>query len=86
MTEYLMAPPPTGREIRQARIDRGMSIAELARAAGVTWRTVHNVEMGHHTPHGATIRQIVSALNAVEPLPAIKGRVAGDNDVSPEKK
>lgn len=46
------------------RIDRRMSIAELAAAAGITGSQLYKIEKGLHQPRMATIRRLADALHA----------------------
>jgi predicted transcriptional regulator len=56
---------PTGEQIRAARAMLGWSVSELARQAGVSWRTVQRAEAaGASVPrmHIATIEKLQRAL------------------------
>jgi transcriptional regulator with XRE-family HTH domain len=48
--------------LRQQRIERLWSQAELARRSGVAVRTIVNIETGQRLPRLLTMRRIASAL------------------------
>ncbi len=52
--------------LREARAARVMTIRELAEAAGVSTRTIVQVEAGQIVPRFATLKKIAAALG-VEP-------------------
>ena len=52
--------------LREARAARVMTIRELAAAAGVSTRTIVQVETGQIVPRFATLKKIAAALG-VEP-------------------
>ena len=52
----------TGKRLREARIERLMSISELAKAADVTYITILNIEKGV-TLQSRKLEQIAEALN-----------------------
>jgi transcriptional regulator with XRE-family HTH domain len=55
--------------VRAARKLRGLSVAELADAAGLTKTTVYRIEAGQHLPQMRTARRLADALGvAVESL------------------
>ena len=70
MTANPMA-PPTGAEIRQARLDRGLTIQKLARLAKVRWVTLRDWEEGRRAPRFDTMRRVIEALNQQAALPGI---------------
>lgn len=51
-----------GQLLRDARIDRGMSMVALAKAANVSRTTVYNVEMGFTQPEALTLHAMFNAL------------------------
>jgi transcriptional regulator with XRE-family HTH domain len=57
-----------GAQVRQARKQRGMTVQELADAAGVAKNTVTGVELGRNTRPG-NLRAVLDALG-IEPLVA----------------
>lgn len=54
---------PTGKELRNARLDRGMTQNDLAEDAGVSQPLIARIENGDVDPRLDTIHQIVVALN-----------------------
>ena len=50
------------RSLRDWRIDKLLSGRELARAAGVTHKTLIDLELGRRTPTFATMRRISEVL------------------------
>jgi transcriptional regulator with XRE-family HTH domain len=56
---------------RELRLDRVLSIEELAAKAGVSKNTVWNLESGTGRAHAQSIRKIAAALD-VEPRELIK--------------
>ena len=48
--------------LRAWRLDRLLSVRELARRSGVTAKTVVDLEYGRRTPHYETMRQLCAAL------------------------
>jgi transcriptional regulator with XRE-family HTH domain len=48
--------------LARLRFERGLSRPALARAAGVSERTIFRVEHGQALPHGATIGALAAAL------------------------
>jgi DNA-binding XRE family transcriptional regulator len=48
------------------RRDAGLSQVELARRAGVRPETLNRIERGRTTPDFATVRKLVTAMNAAE--------------------
>jgi len=51
-----------GAKLAQARAERGWSLAELARRAGVSTASVHKIEKSGMTPTIATLMKIAAAL------------------------
>lgn len=78
---YLRTEPVTrntpGARIRNARLRKNMSIADLAKAARLSERTISDIENDKHTPSPRTIKSIAAALN----LPIYH---AGGYDLLPE--
>ena len=60
----LGAPVDLGAVIRAMRLRRGMTQAEVARAAGVTQATIARWESGDTVPSGATLHTVAYALGA----------------------
>lgn len=52
------------RSLREWRIARLMSVRDLARAAGISTKTVTQLEYGRHRPTFATMRKVAAALEA----------------------
>lgn len=52
----------TAARLRTAREIKGLSVAELATAAGVTKTTVYRIEAGTHAPQMSTARALAAAL------------------------
>lgn len=61
----------TGRDLKKARVDRGLGMRELARLAKVSVGTISAAESGKFKPRGATIRKLVAAMKWVEKLPEL---------------
>lgn len=61
-----------GKAIRQARLEQGMTQTELADKAGVTRRTVSNIEIGATTGQ-ARVRQVLCEALGIDPARAIAG-------------
>jgi transcriptional regulator with XRE-family HTH domain len=51
-------------EVRRSRL---MSLRELAGKAGVTTKTINDIELGRTTPALSTIRKLVEALD-IDPM------------------
>ncbi|MPY38782.1 helix-turn-helix transcriptional regulator, partial [Streptomyces phyllanthi] len=61
--------PPVGARIRQARLERGMSLRALAREIGVSASLVSQIETGKSQPSVSTLYAITTALSiSVEAL------------------
>ncbi len=56
------AVPPVGARIRQARLERGMSLRALAREIGVSPSLVSQIETGKSQPSVSTLYAITTAL------------------------
>lgn len=54
--------PPVGARIRQARLERGMSLRALAREVGVSASLVSQIETGKSQPSVSTLYAITTAL------------------------
>lgn len=67
--------------LREARLARTLSQRDLARMAGVTAKTVIDVELGRQEPRLRTIRQIAAALG-VEPTEVDEFRRAIEEKVA----
>lgn len=63
--------PPTGDEIKAARLARDLSIQKLAELAGVQWRTLRDWEAGRRAPRYETMKRIIEAINQTKPLPRL---------------
>lgn len=61
--------------LRQARLDRLLTVRALAAAAGCSPTTVHEVETGKRVPRFDTIRRLSAALK-VEPSQVVEFRQA----------
>ena len=66
-------PPPSGgyknltkmdisQQLRQARLARGVSIRQLAAAAGVSKTTVTNIEQGHKSATVSLVQRMLAVL------------------------
>lgn len=62
--------PSTGRKIWNLRVERGLSIEELARHAGISASHLNQIENGAHNPRESTIQALARALR-VAPLDII---------------
>lgn len=58
-----MEQPHPGQAIRDARINRGLTIEVLAHRAGLAAATVSRIERGKVRPNVATLHQIAGALD-----------------------
>ncbi len=65
------------RTLKQLRLERLLTIRALAKHAGVSTRTVLQVEHGLRRPHPGTIKKLAAALG-VEPAEIREFRVAMD--------
>ena len=50
------------KSLRDWRLDRLLSIRELAKRSGVTAKTIVDLEYGRRRPHYETMRQLCAAL------------------------
>lgn len=57
-----------GKKIKEARIARGLSVAELAKKSGVDPSSIYRIEEGAK-PQAATYRKLAKVLASVKPLP-----------------
>ncbi len=53
-----------GERLAARRREAGLTQATLAQAAGIRVETLNRIERGHTTPDYATIRKLVTAMNA----------------------
>ncbi len=70
----------SGRAIRNTRLRRGMSVAELAEKAGMAAKTVYDIERGSAT-RITTVRKVAAALDVeiaelLAPVPGPAGEGA----------
>lgn len=84
------APPGgIGARVREARLGRSLTQAELAERAGISTDALVKAERGHRRPYPANLRKIAEALGvAVEYLtgaPAPVVPIAGPPAAPPEK-
>jgi len=50
-------------DLRQARLERTLTIPELARLAGCSEKNIRNLEGGRQRPHPPTVALLATALN-----------------------
>lgn len=63
----------TAKVFRKARLSKGLSIPELAAAAGLARTTIDRIEAGEHAPQMRTARALADALGVpVERLVVLK--------------
>lgn len=61
-----------GKRIRRARVERGLSVAELSKLSGVERTTIYRLEENPKLkPQAATVRKLTQALAKVPKLPEI---------------
>lgn len=60
-------PNAIGDRVKQARIAAGLTQHQLAEAAGITDRTIRNVETGRGTPQRRILRGLAAVLGDVVP-------------------
>src|SRR5829696_8014461 len=67
--------PDVGRLIRARRLAAAWDQESLARLAGVSVRTVRNIELGRHSPRRATVQLLLEALPDIstDPVPRSNG-------------
>ena len=63
----------TAMPLKQARAARMLTIRGLAREAGVSTQTVHEVETGKRSPRFGTIKRLSAALG-IEPAEVVEFR------------
>ncbi|SRR5258708_40112566 len=63
--------PAAAKKIRDARQARGLSVADLAKRAGVDPVTLYRVESGECNPRAATTSKLIKALAKIPKLPEI---------------
>ncbi len=67
-----MAKKPTiGEKIREGRAARGLSVADLSKAAKVDEVTIYRIESNSAKPHARTVSRLIKALAKVPKLPEI---------------
>ncbi len=81
MADDLTPSAPRPRSLRELRVERLLSIRELARLANVAPSTVYLIESGRSTPHPATMRRLAAALS-VDPYGVTEFRRAIERRVS----
>jgi transcriptional regulator with XRE-family HTH domain len=70
-----MAKKPTlSSHLRDARLKRGLSVAEVAENTGVSVAGIHLWETGKHTPRDANLTALCKALKL--PIRATRGMAA----------
>src|SRR5215204_1551525 len=58
--------------LRQHRLSRGLTQAELAQPAGPSWRGISHLERGlKHAPRTSTVRLLIRGLGLTEPEAAV---------------
>jgi len=62
---------PLGERIRRARLARGLTARELAKAAKVDVGTLYRIERGSCNPRPTTHRKIIQALDKIPKLPEV---------------
>ena len=60
-----------GERIKAGRTARGLSVADLAKAAKVDAVTIYRIEANGAKPHAATVARLIKALAKVPKLPEI---------------
>jgi len=63
--------PHQGEKVRSARQARGLSVADLAKRAGVDPVTIYRLESGERKPRAATLSKIIKTLAKLPKLPEI---------------
>ncbi len=63
-----MAKDNIGKRIRESRLARGLSVAELAKAAKINRASLYRIEAGA-VPHAATLRKLARVLAKSKKLP-----------------
>ena len=75
MESKLPRKPSFSRYVRNARIERGLSVAEVARQVGVTGPCVYFWETGHTKPRAENLSALCKVLKL--PIRAAKAMAAG---------
>lgn len=55
-------PDKTGNRFYELRIEQGLTMAELARRAGINMQTLRKIENGHSNPQMMTVLKLCAAL------------------------
>lgn len=63
--------PSIPEKIRRARQERGLSVTDLAKKAGVDVATLYRLESGERKPRAATVARLIRALSKIPKLPEI---------------
>lgn len=63
--------PSIGEKIREGRLARGISVADLAKRAKVDPVTIYRLESGEQKPRAATLSKIIKTLAKIPKLPEI---------------
>lgn len=75
MVGFCLMDEPTRRDwaarVRRERESQGISRAELAAAAGISMKTLANLERGDHAPQEGTLRAVLRALGIDDHDPQI---------------
>ena len=66
----------TGERIRQAREARGLTMADLARSAGLSPGAISRIERGERAPGSATLQRLAQALG-IAPGALMDGEAPG---------
>lgn len=61
--------PSIGEKIREGRLARGISVADLSKRAKVDPVTIYRLESGGQKPRASTISKIIRALAKIPKLP-----------------
>jgi transcriptional regulator with XRE-family HTH domain len=81
-----------GHRLRLMRVERGLSLREAARRAGVVKETISDIERGHTHPYDVTLAKLAKALEVpveelLEPVPLGEApREAGPPEKSEEER
>jgi transcriptional regulator with XRE-family HTH domain len=54
--------PFDGAKLREARLRRALTLRDLGKLAGVSYDSIHALEVGKHAPRPSTIRKLAAAL------------------------
>lgn len=52
-----------GERLREARLERGLSVRALSEAAGVSKSAISSIETGEHDPSCTTVERLARALD-----------------------